>query len=38
VRRGEALLGRDRDRVIARIEPAGDADAASGDEAAALAH
>lgn len=37
VRRGEALLVRDRDRVIARIEPAGDADAAGGDDAAALA-
>lgn len=28
VRRGEAILVRDRDRVIARLEPAGDAGAA----------
>jgi antitoxin (DNA-binding transcriptional repressor) of toxin-antitoxin stability system len=37
VRRGQAVLVRDRDRVIARIEPAGGADAAAGDEAARLA-
>jgi antitoxin (DNA-binding transcriptional repressor) of toxin-antitoxin stability system len=36
-RRGEPLLVRDRDRVIARIEPAGDADAAGGDDAQMLA-
>jgi antitoxin (DNA-binding transcriptional repressor) of toxin-antitoxin stability system len=34
VRRGETILVRDRDRVIARIEPAGPADSgAAGDEA-----
>jgi len=38
VRRGEAILVRDRDRVIARIEPAGEAGtAAGGDDAARLA-
>jgi len=37
VRRGEAVLVRDRDRIIARIEPAGDRDAHRGDEAARLA-
>ena len=31
VRRGEAILVRDRDRVIARIEPAGDADRVGSD-------
>ena len=32
VRRGEPLLVRDRDRVIARIEPAGEERAGRGDE------
>jgi antitoxin (DNA-binding transcriptional repressor) of toxin-antitoxin stability system len=32
VRRGEPVLIRDRDRVIARIEPAGEHAAAGGDE------
>jgi antitoxin (DNA-binding transcriptional repressor) of toxin-antitoxin stability system len=32
VRRGEAVLVRDRDRVIARIEPAGERAARDGDE------
>ena len=32
VRRGEQLLVRDRDRVIARIEPAGERGAAGGAE------
>jgi antitoxin (DNA-binding transcriptional repressor) of toxin-antitoxin stability system len=36
VRRGEPVLVRDRDRVIARIEPAGDRDAAVGDDAERL--
>jgi len=36
VRRGEPILIRDRDRVIARIDPAGDSDAAPTDEAAHL--
>jgi antitoxin (DNA-binding transcriptional repressor) of toxin-antitoxin stability system len=36
VRRGQAVLVRDRDHVIARIEPAGSHDAAAGDEAARL--
>jgi len=36
VRRGEAILVRDREQVIARIEPAGDA-AAIGTEAERLA-
>jgi prevent-host-death family protein len=36
VRRGEPILVRDRDRVIARIEPAGDQARAAGDEAAQL--
>ena len=36
VRRGQAVLVRDRDRVIARIEPAGNRDAAAGDDAARL--
>jgi antitoxin (DNA-binding transcriptional repressor) of toxin-antitoxin stability system len=33
VRQGEAVLIRDRDRVIARIEPAGGADTSVDDEA-----
>ncbi len=33
VRRGQPILVRDRDRVIARIEPAGPADGAAGAEA-----
>lgn len=37
VRRGESLLVRDRDRVIARIEPAGPRDALLGDDEARLA-
>jgi len=37
VRRGEALLVRDRDRVIARIEPAGDGRDAAADEGERLA-
>jgi prevent-host-death family protein len=37
VRRGQPILVRDRDRVIARIEPAGDRDAAAGDDAERLA-
>ncbi len=37
VRRGEAILVRDRDRVIARIEPAGDALAREGDGGERLA-
>lgn len=36
VRRGEAILVRDREQVIARLEPAGDA-AASGTDAELLA-
>jgi antitoxin (DNA-binding transcriptional repressor) of toxin-antitoxin stability system len=32
VRRGQSILVRDRDRVIARIEPAGQRGAASGDD------
>jgi antitoxin (DNA-binding transcriptional repressor) of toxin-antitoxin stability system len=36
VRRGQAVLVRDRDRVIARIEPAGGYDATAGDDAARL--
>ena len=36
VRRGEAILVRDREQVIARLEPAGDA-AASGSDADRLA-
>jgi antitoxin (DNA-binding transcriptional repressor) of toxin-antitoxin stability system len=32
VRAGEAILVRDRERVIARIEPAGDAAAVEGDD------
>jgi antitoxin (DNA-binding transcriptional repressor) of toxin-antitoxin stability system len=36
VRRGEAILVRDREQVIARLEPAGDA-AASGSDAERLA-
>jgi len=37
VRQGQAILVRDRDRVIARIEPAGAADEATGDAAERLA-
>ncbi len=37
VRRGEALLVRDRDQVIARIEPAGRGDDESDDEEEQLA-
>jgi antitoxin (DNA-binding transcriptional repressor) of toxin-antitoxin stability system len=38
VRRGEPILVRDRDHIIARIEPAGEqAGATSGDEAERLA-
>jgi antitoxin (DNA-binding transcriptional repressor) of toxin-antitoxin stability system len=37
VRRGEPLLVRDRERVIARIEPAGEDRAASGTERERLA-
>lgn len=37
VRRGEPILVRDRDRVIARIEPAGGQDAAESDDAERLA-
>ena len=37
VRRGQAVLVRDRDRVIARIEPAGGSDATAGDDATRLA-
>ena len=33
VRKGRSILVRDRDRVIARIEPAGDREDASTDEA-----
>jgi antitoxin (DNA-binding transcriptional repressor) of toxin-antitoxin stability system len=36
VRRGQAVLVRDRDRVIARIEPAGSHDAAAGNDAVRL--
>ena len=36
VRRGEPILVRDRDRVIARIEPAGAGGAATTDDAARL--
>jgi antitoxin (DNA-binding transcriptional repressor) of toxin-antitoxin stability system len=36
VRRGQPILVRDRDRVIARIEPAGDEDASRGDDARLL--
>ena len=37
VRRGEVLLVRDRDRVIARIEPAGRGDEDLGDDEARIA-
>lgn len=37
VRRGEAILVRDRDRVIARIEPAGDVGVPRGEDAKRLA-
>lgn len=37
VRRGQPILVRDRDRVIARIEPAGGSGAAAGDDADRLA-
>lgn len=37
VRRGQVLLIKDRDRVVARIEPAGAADAAEGGDDARLA-
>src|SRR5712691_8032935 len=37
VRQGQPILVRDRDRVIARIEPAGGADAMVGDDAERLA-
>ncbi len=37
VRRGEPILVRDRDRVIARIEPAGGPGAPAGDDEARLA-
>jgi antitoxin (DNA-binding transcriptional repressor) of toxin-antitoxin stability system len=37
VRRGQAVLVRDRDRVIARIEPAGGRDATAGEDTARLA-
>jgi antitoxin (DNA-binding transcriptional repressor) of toxin-antitoxin stability system len=37
VRAGEAILVRDRDQVIARIEPAGPADAGGGSDAERLA-
>jgi antitoxin (DNA-binding transcriptional repressor) of toxin-antitoxin stability system len=37
VRRGETILVRDRDRVIARIDPAGAAEAAGGGDAERLA-
>ncbi len=37
VRRGEAVLVRDRDRVIARLEPAGGDDVAGEDDDARLA-
>ena len=37
VRRGEALLVRDRDQVIARIEPAGRGDVDLGDDEARIA-
>ena len=37
VRRGESILVRDRDRVIARIEPAGAAAGGDDDDAARLA-
>jgi prevent-host-death family protein len=37
VRRGQPLLVRDRDRVIARIEPAGETGAPAGDDAERLA-
>src|SRR5262245_62686668 len=37
VRGGQSVLVRDRDRVIARIEPAGGADARPGSDAARLA-
>ena len=37
VRRGQPILVRDRDRVIARIEPAGGAEAAAEDDAERLA-
>src|SRR6516164_8735191 len=36
VRRGQAVLVRDRDRVIARIEPAGGHDSTTGGDAARL--
>src|SRR5262249_26969698 len=36
VRRGQPVLVRDRDRVIARIEPAGGSDAPAGDAGARL--
>ena len=37
VRRGQVLLVKDRDRVVARIEPAGAADVAGGGDDARLA-
>lgn len=37
VRRGEAVLVRDRNRVIARIEPAGESDERQGPDAERLA-
>ena len=37
VRRGEAILVRDRDQVIARIEPAGRGDDDLGDDEARIA-
>ncbi|MGH7894261.1 MAG: type II toxin-antitoxin system Phd/YefM family antitoxin [Candidatus Binatia bacterium] len=37
VRRGEAILVRDRDRVVARIEPAGDVTASMSSDADWLA-
>src|SRR5437867_10367840 len=37
VRRGQPILVRDRDRVIARIEPAGEGGAVGDDDAARLA-
>jgi antitoxin (DNA-binding transcriptional repressor) of toxin-antitoxin stability system len=38
VRRGQSLLVKDRDRVIARIEPAGESGHAAGTDADRLAH
>jgi antitoxin (DNA-binding transcriptional repressor) of toxin-antitoxin stability system len=37
VRKGQSLLVRDRDHVIARLEPAGEGDRASGSDAERLA-